>query len=117
MASGGRKKETRIKKISKHDRLGRNTFTALKHSLSDSLTGLSTGSDRIADIIIDDSAAGRKARYRRLRQESVSMVKGIADGIKRDMQGTSFNGVVRDTFYEAGKLWRMIKDALCQVCE
>lgn len=109
-------KEGKRKKMRRDEQRPWNTFTALKNSLSDSVAELVTGADKIADIIVDDSEKGRKTRARRLGQESVSMVKDIARRIKEDMQGASLAAVVRDASYEAGKLSRMIKDTVCEIC-
>lgn len=92
------------------DRVRGHTFTALKNSFLDFCTGLSDGTDRIADVIVDTGEEERKTKCRRLGKESVAMVKNIAHDIRRDMAGMSFGGVVCDATYGMGKLSGTVRD-------
>lgn len=92
----------------KPDRARGYTFTALKNSFQDMGRSISKGTDKIADVFVDDSEEGKKAKGHRLKKETMTMVKSIASGVRSNMEGTSFSGAVSDISYETGRLSRRL---------
>ena len=113
-----------------------NVFEVLGKTLQGVGHNISIGTDRIADVIADDSASGKEARRARLKEQAVAMVVKTGSDIKKDMSDISLTGIVHDisngtgvlskrlmetdytgvlhqTCYGAGRFSRVIKDALC----
>ena len=108
---------------------------SLGKSLQDVGRNISLGTDRMADVIADESEEGKKARSARLKKEAVAMVTKTVSDIKTNMQGTSlpdfvhdlskgtdvlrkkmmdidYTGFLHQTCYEAGRLSRIVNDTL-----
>lgn len=86
------------------------TFGALKSSFRDIGLGISSGTDKISDVFVDESEEGRRARGERLKKETVTMVKDIASHIKSNMEGTSIKSLMCDVSYGAARLSRKVGD-------
>ena len=112
-----------------------NVFEVLGKTLQGVGRNISIGTDRIADVIADDSESGKEARRAKLKEQAVAMVTKTGSDIKKDMSNISLTGIVHDisngtgvlskrlmeadytdilhqTCYGAGRASRVIKDAL-----
>jgi hypothetical protein len=83
-----------------------------KKSVSGIRKSLSERAGRVADIILDDSCAGKRAKTRQITRETVSMLKDVR---QRFIQGISARDFLCDAAYGMGKLSSMTKRATCGI--
>ncbi|MBF0384246.1 MAG: hypothetical protein HQL27_00090 [Candidatus Omnitrophica bacterium] len=86
------------------------TIGALKKTCSSLKNNFSQGTDRLADAWIESSEA-KKDRPKKLKEETVLMVKSIANDTKKYFEGITITTVLCDVSYEIGRLSRKTLNA------
>jgi len=104
----------RSRKI-KDKKAGGEILPAIKKSLSDVGRCFSKGADKVADILLDNSQKKVSTKVKRLKEESVSVIKDVTFSIKKNLKNVKPADVLRGASYETGRFSRITKDTCVEI--
>ncbi len=73
------------------------------------------GSDKVSDIVLDNSEGGRTAKLRKIKDGTVSVAKDILFTIKTNLGPLTLKGVLCDTSYELGRFSKITKNTCMDI--
>lgn len=100
-----RKKKSPAPKKSEDHKKKQKAFKIIKKAIKGVGHSISHGTDKLADVIVDTS----KNKGKRLKKETISMVKDMASGAKRNLKDLKLKNIVFDASYGLGKISKITK--------
>ena len=95
--------------------LEKGTCAAIKKSISDLGRGFSKGADKVADILLDKSQERASNKAKRVKDESVSVIKEVSSNIKENLKDVKPKKVLCGASYGMGRFSRMAKDTCVDI--
>ncbi len=96
-------------------RLEKGNGVAIKKSISDMGRVFSKGADKVADILLDKNEKRIGTKVKRIKDESVSVIKGVSSNIKESLKDVKSKKVLCDASYGIGRFSRIAKDTCVDI--
>lgn len=98
-----------------YEKTTKGTFAAIRKSLSDISRSFFQGTDKVADVLIDNSEKDRGIKWRRLKKEVVSVAANITLSIKRNLRNVEPADILYDASYEIGRFSKIAKSTAREI--
>jgi len=98
-----------------HEKKTKDTFTAIKKSLSDMGRTFSESADKVADLLLEGNKIKKGEKARKLKEDLISRIKDVASGIKRSLESVKPKDILCGGSYEIGKLSRITRNTCVEI--